>query len=105
YRKGVPTDTIEQRRQGLEAWVYAPFVTEDFLKGVLGLDASELDLDVFAGASTSPADLIFDYDGFDDDRRPDAFERITQIELAGQHITLGWTRARGFVATNRNESA
>jgi len=35
YRKGMPAETVEQRRSALAGWVYSPFRMKDLLEGVL----------------------------------------------------------------------
>ncbi|MEI7672835.1 MAG: CHASE domain-containing protein, partial [Deltaproteobacteria bacterium] len=36
YRKGMPTETVEQRRAAIYGWVYSPYRMNDLLRGILG---------------------------------------------------------------------
>lgn len=63
YRKGLPVDTVEQRRAALFGWVYSPFRMDDMLNGVLqGWDDphfQHIHLNVYDGLEPDPENLIF----------------------------------------------
>lgn len=46
YRAGAPISTVEERRGALRGWVYAPFRANDFMAGVLGERAVDLDVEI-----------------------------------------------------------
>jgi len=64
YRKGMPTDTTEQRRAALLGWVYSPFRMGDLLRSVLSYWNSQqygsLLLRAYDGTETRPENLLFD---------------------------------------------
>ena len=37
YRRGMPTETVEQRREALFGWVYSPYRMTDLMSGILGV--------------------------------------------------------------------
>jgi PAS domain S-box-containing protein len=63
YRKGMPTETMEQRRAAIIGWVYSPYRMNDLLQGILGVNALEQPrrrfLAIFDDASLSPQSLLF----------------------------------------------
>lgn len=93
YRKNAPVRNEAERRAALEGWVYAPFVTEEFHKGVLRQHDQELQLQVFEGRSVHTNDLLFASGAGEDGVK--GIERATTMELAGQVFTLGWSRRPG----------
>ena len=50
YKQGSPLATVEDRREALEGFVYAPFRADDLLRGVLGSVNPNLAMEVYAGA-------------------------------------------------------
>jgi PAS domain S-box-containing protein len=49
YKNGLPHDSLEQRRDNLQGWVYAPFRVRDFLAGIGGEQSSDLGMEIFDG--------------------------------------------------------
>ncbi|MFO0589953.1 MAG: CHASE domain-containing protein, partial [Polyangiaceae bacterium] len=60
YRVAATPKTVEERRAQLHGWAYAPFRTNDFMEGVLGEKASDLDLEIFDGDEADHAALMYD---------------------------------------------
>jgi PAS domain S-box-containing protein len=90
YRAEMPINTVEQRRAAFQGWIYAPFITENFLKGVLGDDHRLLDVYAFESPDLGAGSLVFSTaraSGI-----PEAFDRITILDLMGHPITLAWSR-------------
>ncbi|HWN41157.1 MAG TPA: CHASE domain-containing protein [Thermoanaerobaculia bacterium] len=50
YRRGSPLATVEDRRESLAGFVYAPFRADDLLRGIRGSGNPNLALEVYAGA-------------------------------------------------------
>jgi signal transduction histidine kinase/ActR/RegA family two-component response regulator len=50
YKQGSPLATVEERREALAGFVYAPFRADDLLRGILGSRNPNLALEVYAGA-------------------------------------------------------
>ena len=60
YRNGRATLTVEDRRRNLMGWVYAPFRMNDFMHGVLGEGAPDLDLEIYDGPGALAETRMFD---------------------------------------------
>lgn len=60
YYKGLPTDTIEQKRSALRGFVNSPFRIDDFLKGVRGQNPDQINLKIYDGAATVATALMYD---------------------------------------------
>ena len=98
YRNGtLPRDLAGGRRE-LLCWVYAPFITEVFLAGVLG-DRREIDLDFHNGPGSGPDTLLYTTRG---DVGPVGEAEVrTQLELGGRPFTLDWRRTADFATTGQ----
>jgi len=96
YRKGMPTDTVEQRRAALYGWVYSPYRMNDLMEGILGgwgvNDENQIRLRVFDGAESA---LLFDSQpGKESDSAALLYQSLP-IDFAGRRWTLH------FIRTNR----
>lgn len=60
YRNGRPIQTEEQRLSNILGWVYAPFRMNDFMLGVGGERAAELDVEIYDGTNVSAESLMYD---------------------------------------------
>lgn len=94
YRRGVPINTVEARREAFVGWSYAPFVTELFLKGVLGQRADQIEFSIFDSNAVSEQSFVYSTQKRLVDLKD--FEEITQLDLAGQVFTFGWSRGSRF---------
>ena len=93
YRKGSPVKTEADRVENLEAWVYAPFIGENFFESIRNQWADEVSVRVYDGRGEDRGSLI--YRSMKNDETP---ERLTQLELLGVPLTLGWKKLPGFSA-------
>ncbi len=55
-------DTLSERRANILGWVYAPFRMNDFMKGILGEQASDLDMEIYDGMKIAANTLMYDSD-------------------------------------------
>ena len=100
YEKGLPVTTVAERRAALRGWVYAPFVLQEFLAGVLGDKDREIDLQVGMSSGDGAIGVAFDSSP-GDSARTHAMVVETRVTLDGQPLRLRWRRAPGFVPQAR----
>jgi len=60
YDAKQPSLTLEDRRQNLVGWVYAPFRMHDLMNGLLGAAESDLAIQLFDGAEARAETQLFD---------------------------------------------
>ncbi len=100
YRKGMPANTVEQRRAAIYGWVYSPYRMTDLMQGILGdrergLER-DLHLEVFDGAQTQPQTLLFEEypaTGEGPFRTGVRFTRQIPVEMNGHCWTLRFAQA------------
>jgi PAS domain S-box-containing protein len=61
YRKGLPLDTVEQRRAAIDGFVYSPFRIADLMRGILEARMQGLSYELYDGEPT-PETLLHDSD-------------------------------------------
>jgi PAS domain S-box-containing protein len=100
YRRGMPTDSVEQRRTAIYGWVYSPYRMNDLMKGILSnsnLDEIQLGLKIFDGEQLSQQNLL--YETFHaDNGRPRAGARFIlklPVDFNGHRWTLYFTQTGG----------
>ena len=60
YRQGLPTETVEQRRQAILGFSYSPIRIKDFIHGVLGQMPPDIGFELYAADREEPDALLFD---------------------------------------------
>lgn len=96
YRPGAPLGTVAERAENLVGWIYAPFVIEDFLSGVLGGGSGPLALRV-----TSPdmrpgevSPIVFESPGAAESASAPP-QGVADLDLDGLRLRVEWWRPRG----------
>jgi PAS domain S-box-containing protein len=98
YRKGMPIDSVEQRRAAIVGWVYSPYRMDDLLQGILGARNLKMDdglhLQVFDGDRTAPERLLFESPTRQGNRRPLAvrLSRQLPVDSSGHRWTLAFSQ-------------
>jgi len=61
YRKGMPKDTIEQRRAAIIGWTYSPYRMRDLMQGILGKNngGNEIALSIYDGNEAAEGALLY----------------------------------------------
>ncbi len=104
YCKGMPTESIAQRRAALYGWVYSPYRMNDLMRGMLGslLQKKEqhLFLRVYDG-EPSTASLLFEDRPANDPlaRASVRFSKQSVIDFNGHRWTLSFTQTGGGMIT------
>lgn len=92
YKKGYPTDTLNQRRAALLGWVYSPFRMADLLNSILlsshNSDLKQVHLQIYDGQNTQAEHLLYDNNltGHSDSEHGDY-----RIQLATHFNGTVWT--------------
>ena len=97
YRKGMPRETVEQRRAALVGWVYSPYRMTDLLQGILKDTTGQFKklkkLEIFDGDHPSSEGLLFST--LPTQEKPDRDGRLQKyhaVEFNGHCWTLGFTQ-------------
>ena len=105
YRKGMPIDTVEQRRAAIVGWVYSPYRMSDLMQGVLGTSQHDngkaIHLQVFDGEQATSESLLYSChpDSKNSSYGTVRFTKLVPVNFNGQRWTLHFTQTGGGLAT------
>ncbi len=95
YQHGRPNNTIDERRENLLGWVYAPFRMHDLMKGIMGPHFGEIGntigFDIYDGNAVAPAKLMYDFNsqtGTKANSHRAVFNTIRQVDIGGHTWTI-----------------
>ena len=94
YRKGMPIETVEQRRAAIYGWVYSPYRMNDLMQGILGglylKKEKQIHLRVYDGPQPSSQSLLLENFPVGDKKlwNEERFARQIPIDFSGQRWTL-----------------
>lgn len=96
YRSGAPLETIPQRREAFEGWIYAPFVAPRFLERLTASQGGSFEMTVFDGDSADAGEVI--YRSFDDGAasRIPKYSVQRTLEVMDQPWTVRWSSTPAF---------
>jgi PAS domain S-box-containing protein len=107
YRKGMPIETVEQRRAAIYGWVYSPYRMNDLMQGIFGGHKFENEktfhLQIFDGVQPSSQSLLYESFTAGDKkfRSEERFTRQIPVDFNGQRWTLRFTQTGlGFFTTS-----
>lgn len=92
YRKDAPTETVEQRREAIVGFVYAPFISKQLFDSVFSEKENEYNVRVYDGTEIDETHLL--YEQHEGDK---TFERVRTdtLQIAG----IEWTFEFGIKDT------
>jgi signal transduction histidine kinase len=92
YRGHFTPETVEERREKLSGFIYAPFRADDLLRGIINPEEiGELDFKVYDGDQTNPEAEMHDTKrarGATEDRFAPRFRTKQKIDVAGHNWTI-----------------
>ncbi len=101
YRDGAPRETVADRTDALEGWIYAAFRMGDLMYGILGPEADDVAYEVFDGSAIVEEALLFDSNGVfaGMDPTPDSeFRKTTSLEMQGRTWTIVYESSPDFIS-------
>ncbi len=89
YGNDRPHSSLQEKSGNFVGWVYAPFRMDDFMAGLLGERANDLDIEIYDGEGITPTALMYDSDGSKSSATP-----TSAAEYVSHRVRLGghsWT--------------
>ncbi len=102
YEDGYTPATIQERREKILGWVYAPFIGKDLFGNLNTLEKDQLSYQVYDGEMTTTENLI--YANSTAPLNP-KFMHQDQIIVAGQKWTINWQSGALFAPPIKQNSA
>ncbi len=105
YKPGKPIDTLDQRLEAFAGWVYAPFVSDDFFSGILGIGPGQLTVHVYEGPKAAAGSLIFDSTSGTSTAVASTSETdLRPLSLRGHIFSVGFSRGENFPAAGNGNA-
>jgi signal transduction histidine kinase len=103
YETGVAPGTVQERRDALRGYVYAPFRAEDMFSGIFGTEAQpRVAFDIYDGPRPTPEGLLHTSANFGTRASPSPqVADTTSIAVAGHEWTFVFTPTLAFEAGSR----
>src|SRR5690606_19961662 len=104
YRGGAIPTTVDDRRERLQGFVYAPFRADDLFEGIFGSEVTPyVAFEVYDGVGTAPERLLHDsrVQGIAPAARP-GFSVTDTLEVTGRPWTVTFTTTPAFEAQSRH---
>ncbi|MEI6391288.1 MAG: CHASE domain-containing protein [Verrucomicrobiota bacterium] len=103
YQRGVPIETIDQRRVALQGWVYSPYRMTDLMRGTLrGWDVRHPDMaisvQVYDGGKDTADALMYDSQSAEAKAvaATPIFTRLATVDFGGHRWTLRFIQSGGL---------
>lgn len=87
YKVGGEHDTVESRRANIVGWVYCAFRMDDLMRGILGEQIDNIDLEIFDGVNPSYENLMHHSQPLLHSGDP-LFQSVRQIKIGGHSWTI-----------------
>jgi len=88
YALGRPRDTMQQRNQALQGWVYAAFHMNDFMASLYGSLPPGLEIEIFDGTETEPASRLYQGGAVAAKSPADSLRATEYMVVSGHNWTL-----------------
>ena len=98
YRPDFPLKTVDDRRAALEAWIYTPLATEQFIQTALEPYRGRVGIHFFDADAPMPERLV--YASEPAGARAPKFRHVSSLRLPGRSFTLGWSPGPLYQRTN-----
>jgi len=96
YRNGAETETVEQRQEALEGFVYGAFRMNDLMRAVLGDAPTNLDIEIYDGLRHDADTQMFSTAGTGDDSEEGVtFRQFRTIYVDGRPWTFEYMNKPG----------
>ena len=104
YRPGLPLSSITELQSALVGWVYASFQVNPMLKGIIGQEATPIDLAIFDGVDQAQESLLYNGNQPQVKNNKPSFTYTARIAAESRTWTLYLTSQAAFDASiNHNQ--
>ena len=100
YQKGMPLNTVHQRRQALTGWVYSPYRMDNLIEGILGQRSDDFHLHIYDQNDSNSENIIYDNTASgESEPHSILIHHSVEIELAGRIWLLNFDGLPAYAQT------
>jgi PAS domain S-box-containing protein len=103
YAPGLPTSTVQERRDAIRGWLYAPLGTARFMKGLTRSEGALLNVSIYDGSADLPGALI--YSTLQQSDRSGMFSARKTVRVLNRTWLVVWTSTPDFDSAHRGSEA
>lgn len=99
YKKGADTSTVENRRKNIVGFAYSPFRIYDLMKGTLGNEFDDLDIQIYDEGRKGEGGLLYwssNDNKINGERLINSYQKMISIEVAEHVWDIHITANTGF---------
>ncbi|MDO8453706.1 MAG: CHASE domain-containing protein [Sulfurimonas sp.] len=85
YEKSTKNEIVDERREHILGWIYAPFRVNDLMRGLKGFEDKNFDIEIYDNGIISPVSLM--YDSYKSNKIS-LFSNKIEINIAGRNWTV-----------------
>ncbi|MFT7433093.1 MAG: CHASE1-domain containing sensor protein [Alphaproteobacteria bacterium] len=95
YKKGLPITTVTERRAAFNGWIYAPFIGENFIKGLTTSQGNKFHLKIYDEGVDSPDTLIYN-SNTENKNSKQSLVISCDVDIMQQKWKIVWTSTAEF---------
>ena len=103
YRRGMPVDSVEQRRAAILGWVYAPFRIGDLMSSLEAGRYRDIDVSLYDGEQASPGSCLYGCAAGGETRA--GLAATSTVRIAGRPWVIDMRAAPAFMARAGSDNA
>jgi signal transduction histidine kinase/CheY-like chemotaxis protein/integral membrane sensor domain MASE1 len=96
YYAGAQIETVQERRMAFVGWSYAPFITEEFLNGIVGSRKGQIQFDIYDSPQLKAKHLVYNSQNKDLNDRGSTYAHISKLKVTNQTFSFGWNYGDHF---------
>lgn len=103
FKRGMPTETVAQRRAAIQGFVYSPFRAKDLMNGIIGLNHGSIRFQIYDGTEISNDTLLYDsqeQSGADAKNDSAGFSASRMVAIHGHPWRILFSSQNDFISTN-----
>lgn len=102
YAPGLPTSTVQERKEAIRGWLYAPLGTSRFMQGLTRSQGMLLNVSIYDGADETPDALI--YSTLQDGQAVGAFSARKAVKILNRTWLVVWTSTPDFDSAHQGST-
>ena len=102
YRSGYVLNTLDERWQAIQGFVYSPYRMNDLMEGIFNREQMLVNFQLFDGKTSDPADLMYDSSLSPEKDGPNFYQEQEDLPAFGRTWRIKVTGDEGFEAQFEN---
>ncbi len=103
YKKGMPTETVAQRRAAVQGFVYSPFRINDLMRGILGREDKEIAFRIYDGTAIAAENKLYDSAEGEGEFKYSGYNQFTGergLEIGGHDWKIEFLSRSNFISVS-----